>query len=209
MSSITNIPVDIIETDPDLQMRDGGVDAGIVVEYAEAMSAGAAFPPVVVYIDRDAYWLADGFHRVEAARKAGLTEIAAEVRQGSRRDAMLAAAGVNAFHGLRRTAADKRRAVLALLRDPDWSKWSDRKIAEQCAVGNKFVGDVRRSIVTVAGHSERTYVTKHGTVATMKVAARSSDEPKPAGSLVVQMLMQATDEALIAECRRRNFEVVK
>src|ERR1700756_122323 len=51
-----------------------------------------------------------------------------------------------AAHGLKRTNADKRRAVETLLRDDEWSKWSDREISRQCGVGNKFVGDVRASI---------------------------------------------------------------
>ena len=46
--------------------------------------------------------------------------IAALVKAGTRRDAVLAAAGANAAHGLRRSAADKARAVDALLTDDEW-----------------------------------------------------------------------------------------
>jgi hypothetical protein len=35
----------------------------------------------------------------------------------------------NAPHGLRRTNADKRRAVVRLLEDTEWSQWADREIA--------------------------------------------------------------------------------
>ena len=40
-----------------------------VNEYAEEMRQGADFPPVVAFRDdhRGFYWLADGFHRLEAA----------------------------------------------------------------------------------------------------------------------------------------------
>jgi hypothetical protein len=61
----------------------------IVEEYAHDMQQGATFPPVIVYDDGDNQWLADGFHRLAAARTLGLTAIAAEVRQGTRRDAVL------------------------------------------------------------------------------------------------------------------------
>ena len=54
--------------------------------------------------------------------------------------------GANHGHGLRRTNADKRRAVETLLRDQEWTKWSDREIARQCAVSNRFVSDVRPAI---------------------------------------------------------------
>lgn len=33
-----------------------------------------------------------------------------------------------------------------LLDDDEWGQWSDREIARQCGVSNKFVGDVRASI---------------------------------------------------------------
>ena len=69
--------------------------------------------------------------------------ILAEVREGTRRDAILAAAAANATHGLRRTNADKRRAVLTLLRDPEWVKWSDRKIGAGRSVDHKTVAAIR------------------------------------------------------------------
>jgi ParB-like chromosome segregation protein Spo0J len=50
------------------------------------MAAGAKFPPVVVFHGGRKYWLADGFHRVDAAEAAGLDKILAEVRKGERRD---------------------------------------------------------------------------------------------------------------------------
>ena len=48
--------------------------------------------------------------------------------------------------GLRRTQADKRRAVERLLKDTDWSRWSDRKIAEVAKVDHKTVGTIRREL---------------------------------------------------------------
>ena len=61
------------------------------------------FPPVIVFREGDDYWLADGFHRVAARRQAGIRHIEAEIREGTKRDAVLYAAGANAHHGLRRT----------------------------------------------------------------------------------------------------------
>jgi hypothetical protein len=72
-----------------------------------------------VFYDGAEYWLADGFHRVHAAQKLRRLTIAADVRQGTRRDAVLLSARANAEHGLRRTNEDKRRAVLTLLADPE------------------------------------------------------------------------------------------
>lgn len=132
--------------DPELACRAAGLNDGTVEEYAEAMKAGAVFPPVVVFVDpKGLHHLADGFHRCAAAERAGLPEIAADVREGSRKDALLYAAGANASHGLRRTNADKRRAVLLVL--GNFPKWSDRKIGEACGVDHKTVAAVRASTV--------------------------------------------------------------
>jgi hypothetical protein len=113
-------------------------------EYADLLQAGVTFPPVVAFHDGAAYWLADGFHRVEAARRASCTDIMVDVRVGGRRDAILFAAGANGAHGLRRSNADKRRAVEMLLDDPEWAKWSDRRIAAACGVTHPFVASLRR-----------------------------------------------------------------
>lgn len=136
-----------------VQIRiDGGTQSRVelnqetVAEYAQAFMAGAEFPPVVVFFDGASYWLADGFHRYFGARDAGESAIAVQVINGTQRDAVLYSLKANATHGLRRTNADKRKAVETLLKDAEWAAWSDRKIAEACGVGNQMVGDVRRSI---------------------------------------------------------------
>jgi hypothetical protein len=203
LGSVEEIRLELVRYDADLQMREAGVDAGIVAEYAEAMAAGAQFSPVIVYFDGEAYWPADGFHRIGAARKIERETIAADVRQGGRRDAILHAVGVNANHGLRRTVADRRRAITTMLRDPEWTKWSDREIGKRCAADGKTVAKLRAEL-TAEFRTERVYTTRHGTIATMTVAPRSSGT---SGSIMERMLGQATNEALIAECRRRKLEV--
>ncbi|ABW31547.1 ParB/RepB/Spo0J family partition protein [Acaryochloris marina] len=118
----------------------------VVAEYADDMQQGAKFPPVTVYYDGKEYWLADGFHRVRARESLGTKEIVAEVRLGTQRDAVLFAVGANAVHGLRRTNADKRRSVERLIRDHEWSLWSDNAISKRCGVSNTFVGKIRNEL---------------------------------------------------------------
>jgi hypothetical protein len=143
----STIELSALTRDPELACRAAGVSKGTVAEYAEAMKAGAVFPPVVVFVDqKGAHWLADGFHRCAGAELAGLAEVTADVRQGSRKDALLYAASANSSHGLRRTNADKRRAVLLVL--GNFPKWSDRKIGEACGVDHKTVAAARVSLAT-------------------------------------------------------------
>jgi ParB-like chromosome segregation protein Spo0J len=119
-------------------------DADAVNDYAEALENGATFPPVVVFHDGERHWLADGFHRVAAFKKAGREEIECDIRSGTQRDAILFAVGANSAHGLRRSNSDKRKAVSVLLEDPEWSQWTDREIARRCGVSNTFVSSMRR-----------------------------------------------------------------
>ncbi len=142
-----DLPISSIRMDGGTQTR-AALDSTTCAEYADAMKAGAIFPPVTVFHDGTDYWLADGFHRVEGARLAGLQDIPAEIRQGTQRDARLFAVGANQTHGLRRTNADKRRAASALLDDPEWSQWSDREIARRCGVSNQFVSNMRSERVS-------------------------------------------------------------
>jgi ParB-like chromosome segregation protein Spo0J len=52
--------------------------------------------PVVVFATPEGMLLADGYHRVAAARVRGLETVEAEVRRGSRHDALRYAATVGA-----------------------------------------------------------------------------------------------------------------
>lgn len=158
----------LIRTDGGTQTR-AELSQEAIADYAEALTDGADFPAIVVFHDGEAHWLADGFHRIAAATKIDLLDFPAIIKQGTRRDAVLYSLSANATHGLRRTNADKRRAAETLLADEEWGRWSDREIARRCGVDHKFVGTVRSSLGTVP--SERTYLTKHGTIATMDTAA--------------------------------------
>ena len=62
---------------------------------------------MVVFCDGTDYWLADGFHRLEAHRQVGFRDIEVDLKLGTKRGAILYAVGANASHGLRRTPADK------------------------------------------------------------------------------------------------------
>lgn len=180
-----------IRTDGGTQPR-AQIDMFIVDDYADAMRAGATFPPVDVFFDGTDYWLADGFHRHAAAVQAGVAEIAITVHQGTRRDAILFSCGANAAHGLRRTNADKRRAVATLLRDEEWGKWTDSEIARRCAVSQPFVSGLSASLRTVISEA-RTYTTKHGTMATMNTANIGTREPKAPPSPSLRLLPEVRE----------------
>lgn len=129
---------------------DGGTQSRVeinneaVSDYAEAVKVGIEFPPIVVFYDGADHWLADGFHRYHSHKQAGKASILADVREGTLLDAKLFALGANGTHGLRRSNADKRKAVQMAFDEPSWAEWSDRKIAEVCGVSNPFVSGMRK-----------------------------------------------------------------
>lgn len=137
---------------------DGGTQARLRLDpetcnkYMDVRIEGKSFKdPAVVFSDGEDSWLADGFHRHEGTRKAVLATngrvpatLEVEVRQGTRRDAILFACSANVRHGLRPSREDKRHAVRMLLADREWSQFSNRTIAELCDVHHDTVGVYRR-----------------------------------------------------------------
>lgn len=106
-----------------------------VKDYADAMLRGVEFPPVIVFSDGQWCWMADGFHRAEACRKAGLPDILAEVHPGSRLDAIRYAVSANEEHGVKRSHADKRHAIRLFIDSfPEWRSRPHAEIARACGV---------------------------------------------------------------------------
>jgi hypothetical protein len=54
-----------------------------VEQYLERLRHGEKLQPLTVRFDGKFYWLQDGFHRLEAARRAGLKKIEVDVLPGT------------------------------------------------------------------------------------------------------------------------------
>lgn len=144
-----------IVRDTALQPR-AQLDSGTIQEYADAIKSGAEFPPVDVWETPEGMLLSSGFHRVAAYETAGKKKVPAEIHQGTRRDAIWHALGENKTHGLKRTNADKRRAVELALSDPEWVKWSSRKIADHVGVSHFTVDSIRNDQLAESASSQPT-----------------------------------------------------
>jgi len=146
-----------------------------VKEYAELVDSGVSFPPVMVFFDGLHYWLADGFHRYHAHKKAGKSLLLTEIENGISRDALFYAIGANSQHGMPRTNADKRRAVQIMLDDIEWGNWSTAEIARHCNVSMSLVEGMRGPNAP----KERKYKTATGKVMTKRVPKKKEKEPDP------------------------------
>jgi hypothetical protein len=140
-----SLPLSSIAVDWTINAR-AAMRRGTTLEYAEALKAGARFPPVTVFFDGAAYWLADGFHRYVAYEIAGIAEIPVEIRLGTSRAAALYSAAANGLHGLRPTKSDRRKAIIRLLEDPEWALWTNQQIAALCGAEPDMVDELRRTL---------------------------------------------------------------
>jgi uncharacterized ParB-like nuclease family protein len=132
-----------IDLERSIQVR-AKIDTRTVNEYTEHMAAKKPpLPPIVLFgpDSRGKYYLSEGWHRLEAHKKAGRASIQATIREGGWKDALEHALGSNAQHGLRRSNADKRHAVkLALIH---WVEWSNNLVSNKCNVDEGTVRNVR------------------------------------------------------------------
>ncbi len=130
-----------VRVDPDL-------DTTIIAAYAERMEEGDQFPPVVLFRDSEHLYVGDGFHRIAAAEKNGFTDIEADVREGTRLDAVWFALGANRQHGRRMSDADRKNAVARAMRE--FPNKSLREIAERIGCSHEYVRKIRDAATEVS-----------------------------------------------------------
>jgi hypothetical protein len=122
------------------------IDLDLVDEYAEMMKDGVQFHPARAVGEGQTIYVYDGFHRGEAAKKAGKL-LFVSVKPGTQNEARWLALAANLDHGKRRSNADKRKVVaLALQHDQFGAKLSDRQIAQHCGVHHGMVGRIRAEL---------------------------------------------------------------
>jgi ParB-like chromosome segregation protein Spo0J len=160
---------------PALQSR-ANLSQETIDEYYEVLKEGGELPPITVYRVGSRYYVVDGWHRVYAHKKAGLADIQVEVLDGTMREATLYAISANDGHGLRRSNDDKRKAVMMLLDDMEWSEWSDREVAKAAKVSHVFVSKLRNSLGLV---KEEVKAVVKGKETTVKVNRSEENHPEP------------------------------
>jgi hypothetical protein len=142
--NIQGIEITQITTNGDTESRP--LNQQVVSEYVEAYKADPAkLPPLDAFFDGEHYWLGDGFHRLAAAKLAGLESVQVNVHEGGRIEALKHSLGSNVEHGYRRTAEDKRYAVTKALRE--FPTDSSHMIADLCRVSHNFVNELRSTVL--------------------------------------------------------------
>lgn len=135
-----------VALDGGTQSREELIHEDTLRDYIDAMERGEELPPIDVVDDGTHAYLVDGFHRHAAHLRLRRATIRARVVAGTREDAVWLASSVNATHGLRRTNADKRRAVRMALEHARGATMSDAAIARHCRVHDRLVAAVRAEV---------------------------------------------------------------
>jgi len=142
---------------------------------------------VEIVSDGQSSWLVDGQHRLEAVKKLEHETITANVTEGDYRDALLKSCATNSEHGKRRTNEDKRQKVMMLLEDKLFKEknWSNREIARQCKVDEKFVRKMKNHTADIRSmETERTFIHhKTGKPTTMNTTNIGKSQPDPLAEL--------------------------
>jgi len=137
------IKLSFITIDAGTQARQK-INQDVVNDYAQLLSDGAIFPPIVVFGEKNI--LADGWHRFFAHRAAGIKEIEIDSREGDVRDAIFYGFGANKHRGLQMNQADTKNIIGRMLMDNEWAKLGDRKIAEHVGVSSTTVLRLRQAM---------------------------------------------------------------
>lgn len=131
--------------DAGTQIR-ASISESVVADYAERMVDGTTFPPIVLFHDGSAYYLADGFHRFMAAQRNEFRDIDAEIHAGTKEDALWFALGANKANGQRLSEADKTHALRLAFQS--WPDRSARSIAEQVGCSSTYASRIRDEVRT-------------------------------------------------------------
>jgi DNA-binding CsgD family transcriptional regulator/uncharacterized ParB-like nuclease family protein len=148
MALTTEIKIGEIGTPKALMMRIK-LDPKTVTKYVKDMEGGASFPPILVFEVDGKMVLADGYHRHSAYQKRGIETVHADVQIGTMDDAILAAVRANAHEGLKRSDADKEKAVKALLASDKWCGMSNREIGREAGVHHTTVEKIKKSMKSI------------------------------------------------------------
>jgi len=160
---VVPLALERLTVDERIQVRVGGLDEEAVETYTNVLLEGGQFEdPIVVFREDEEgpYWLADGFHRYAAHRRAhehalqdperdaGQYLMArCEVRYGGYDEAFAYSEEANLTHGLRLSNEDKynifRRRVE---RGHAWLQTSDNAIAQELGVTRMTIGRWRRKL---------------------------------------------------------------
>jgi ParB-like chromosome segregation protein Spo0J len=118
----------------DINIRQG-LREDAVERYAEILDE---LPPITLWRPNGKLLLVDGWHRIAAARRLGRTDIEAEVHEGDRTEAMVAAILANTKHGVPLSMAERNEGIVRLAQ----AGWRQNRIARELGLSTTRVNAI-------------------------------------------------------------------
>lgn len=128
------IRIDEITLADDINIRQE-LRQDVVDRYAEILDD---LPPIQLWRPNGKLLLADGWHRIAAATQIGRIEIEAEIHEGDRTEAIVAAIVANTRHGIPLSMAERNRAIGRLVE----AGWSQRRIGRELGLHESRVRQI-------------------------------------------------------------------
>jgi ParB-like chromosome segregation protein Spo0J len=173
---VSKLAVKDIIVDPAIQIRRSNHELTIR-RYEESFDQ---LPPVVVFRTKEGLLLADGFHRVAAAQRLGRREIDAEIRTGSRENALEYAVVANTKNADPLTPEERDEGIRRL--HQLHPRWPNQKIANAMSVSENtvryvFNADRVRKAVLVGKHSAQAESLKSSHFTEIAAAPQAAWDP--------------------------------
>lgn len=131
--------------DPRYQVRPEGTTDSVVKEYAQSMSRGDKFPPLVAFEVDDELILVDGWHRYKAGRRAHIYDYEVIVHIGGTLQDAFAYSRfeANRTHGLPLTRKEKEVVIRELCKEPYYSVLSSNELSKLLRCSKNTVQKIR------------------------------------------------------------------
>jgi hypothetical protein len=164
------ISVDVLVIDAGTQNR-LAINEETVEDYAELIEASKKwpFPPLDVFHDGKEHYVAEGFHRLLAAKRAKRASVPCIVHKGTAKDARIFGMTANDRNGLRMTRADKRACIEWLLDNHE--KLTQDEIASKSGTSKRLV-----QIISAERRSKKAQIAPFGG------SPQVSEKGEPGGS---------------------------
>ena len=152
--TVMTLPCADLQVDAAIQPR-SALDGTTLGTYSELFRNAEAdeYPmrdPLDVFQIDGVYFVADGFHRLHAAKAADRATVPCHVYVGSQRDARLHAFFANAHHGAPYRDADRQRNLEWFLSDAEFAAHGDRQLAKEVGVSHMTVWRTRARLAEEA-----------------------------------------------------------
>lgn len=185
---------DLIQDDA-FQIR-SSINGATVRRYTDAMRAGVQFPPITIGRINEAPVLIDGWHRVEAAKAAGLHDLPARIVSGDPATLKWEAAAANMRHGLPLKRAEAREVFRVYVRAGQHMKTKRRlKSAREIAADLHGIRSHQTILTWMRGDFPSIYRRMQGS------ETHGGDWPGTSGHTAEERAMQSIAEHL-SEARK-------